>query len=666
MFYTGKSEEKYMLETRAQYIKAVSKLSKWSDAYYIYDNPLVSDEVYDRLYREVEEYEKSHPDEIEPSSVTRRVGAPLKEGFTKVKHPSRMWSMEDVFDAQEFRRWYMRIEKEFPSQQYYIEPKFDGASLDLVYEKGRLVRAATRGDGSVGEDVTNNARTIRSIPLRIDYEEFIEIRGEVLMSMDEFERVNRERLEASAPPFANPRNAAAGSLRQLDPAVTAKRGLLFQPWGVGVNSLQMEHLSRKMEFIYSLGFRKPPLREICHSIEEIEKVYEKLMAMRSSLPLMLDGMVVKIDSISVEEALGYTVKNPRWMVAYKFPALEKQTRIVDIVQQVGRTGVVTPVAIVEPVEIEGVRVERATLHNYDEIERKDIRIGDMVSIIRSGDVIPKIIRVLESFRDGDEIAVERPTRCPICGSELLDEGALIKCQNLSCPARVLNSIIYYASKACMNIEGLGEKMVKQLYDAGLVREIEDLYRLETGDLLKLEGFREKRARNLIEAIKRSKGAECRRFVNALGIEHIGEVASGKICEEFGLDFPRADMQSLTAIDGFGMEMALSFTEFMRVNMQKVLRLMEIVEPKAPEATQSISSVFSGKSVVLTGRMSRARSEIKKILESYGAKVSSSVSSKTDYLIYGEDAGSKYDKAISLGVETLSEDELWERIERGKI
>ena len=666
MFYTGKNEEKYMLETRAQYIKAVSKLSKWSDAYYIYDNPLVSDEVYDRLYREVEEYEKSHPDEIEPSSVTRRVGAPLKEGFTKVKHPSRMWSMEDVFDAQEFRRWYMRIEKEFPSQQYYVEPKFDGASLDLVYEKGRLVRAATRGDGSVGEDVTNNARTIRSIPLRIDYEEFIEIRGEVLMSMDEFERVNRERLEASAPPFANPRNAAAGSLRQLDPAVTAKRGLLFQPWGVGVNSLQMEHLSRKMEFIYSLGFRKPPLREICHSIEEIEKVYEKLMAMRSSLPLMLDGMVVKIDSISVEEALGYTVKNPRWMVAYKFPALEKQTRIVDIVQQVGRTGVVTPVAIVEPVEIEGVRVERATLHNYDEIERKDIRIGDMVSIIRSGDVIPKIIRVLESFRDGDEIAVERPTHCPVCGSELLDEGALIKCQNLSCPARVLNSIIYYASKACMNIEGLGEKMVKQLYDAGLVREIEDLYRLETGDLLKLEGFREKRARNLIEAIKRSKGAECRRFVNALGIEHIGEVASGKICEEFGLDFPRADMQSLTAIDGFGMEMALSFTEFMRVNMQKVLRLMEIVEPKAPEATQSISSVFSGKSVVLTGRMSRARSEIKKILESYGAKVSSSVSSKTDYLIYGEDAGSKYDKAISLGVETLSEDELWERIERGKI
>ena len=655
-----------MLETRAQYIKAVSKLSKWSDAYYIYDNPLVSDEVYDRLYREVEEYEKSHPDEIEPSSVTRRVGAPLKEGFTKVKHPSRMWSMEDVFDAQEFRRWYMRIEKEFPSQQYYIEPKFDGASLDLVYEKGRLVRAATRGDGSVGEDVTNNARTIRSIPLRIDYEEFIEIRGEVLMSMDEFERVNRERLEASAPPFANPRNAAAGSLRQLDPAVTAKRGLLFQPWGVGVNSLQMEHLSRKMEFIYSLGFRKPPLREICHNIEEIEKVYEKLMAMRSSLPLMLDGMVVKIDSISVEEALGYTVKNPRWMVAYKFPALEKQTRIVDIVQQVGRTGVVTPVAIVEPVEIEGVRVERATLHNYDEIERKDIRIGDMVSIIRSGDVIPKIIRVLESFRDGDEIAVERPTHCPVCGSELLDEGALIKCQNLSCPARVLNSIIYYASKACMNIEGLGEKMVKQLYDAGLVREIEDLYRLEIEDLLKLEGFREKRARNLIEAIKRSKGAECRRFVNALGIEHIGEVASGKICEEFGLDFPRADMQSLTAIDGFGMEMALSFTEFMRVNMQKVLRLMEIVEPKAPEATQSISSVFSGKSVVLTGRMSRARSEIKKILESYGAKVSSSVSSKTDYLIYGEDAGSKYDKAISLGVETLSEDELWERIERGKI
>ena len=651
-----------MIENEEEYRKAVEQLRIWADAYYIDDNPLVTDEEYDKLYREVEAWEKAHPESIDPASPTRRVGAPVKEGFKKAKHLSRMWSMEDVFDAKEFEEWYARIERQFPGERYYIEPKFDGASLNLIYENGRLKQAITRGDGVEGEEVTSNARAIRSIPLEIGHRGLIEIRGEVLMTLEEFDRINREREARGEPLFANPRNAAAGSLRQLDPSITAERNLIFQPWGVGVNDLDFAYLSDLMATVYDLGFRKPPLREVHSTVAEIEAVYERLGKMRDSLPVMLDGMVVKVDRIAVQEALGYTVKYPRWMVAYKFPAVEKQTRLLDVILQVGRTGVITPVAVLEPVEIEGVTVERATLHNFDEIERKDIRIGDMVTIIRSGDVIPKIIRVLPQYRTGKEKPIERPTRCPECGSELLDEGALIKCQNLSCPARVVNAILYYASKQCMNIDGLGEKIVEQLYNEGLVKDLEDLYRLTLEDLLKLEGFKEKKARNLLDAIEASKGRECWRFLNGLGIEHIGEVASKKICDVYGLEFVDLSEERLTELEGFGEEMAKSFTEFMRVNREKVERLMRIVRPKAPEKMEIEESPFTGKTVVLTGTMSRPRSAIKQILERHGAKVTGSVSKKTDVVIYGEDAGSKYDKALSLGVETLPEAKLWEMLD----
>ncbi|WP_457605180.1 NAD-dependent DNA ligase LigA [Nitratifractor sp.] len=651
-----------MIRNEAEYKKAVEQLKKWAYAYYVEDNPLVTDEVYDKLYREVEAYEQAHPDQIDPTSPTQRVGAPVQEGFKKAKHLSRMWSMEDVFNDQEFEAWYERIDKQFPGERYYVEPKFDGASLNLIYEKGLLRQAITRGDGVEGEDVTSNARTIHSIPLKIGHEGLIEIRGEVLMTLEEFERINKERVAAGEPPFANPRNAAAGSLRQLDPSITAKRNLIFQPWGVGVNDLRYEYLSDLMAYVYDLGFRKPPLRRVCKSVREIEKIYAELGAMRPKLPVMLDGMVVKVDRTAVQEALGYTVKYPRWMVAYKFPAVEKQTRLLDVIPQVGRTGVVTPVAVLEPVEVEGVIVERATLNNYDYIAKLDIRIGDMVTLIRSGDVIPKIVKVLKEYRTGKERPIERPTHCPVCGSELLDEGPLVKCQNLNCPARVVNSIIYYASKSCMNIDGLGEKIVEQLYEAGLVKEVEDLYHLRMEDLLKLEGFKEKKARKLLDAIEASKGRECWRFVNALGIEHIGEVASKKICETFGLDFLDADKESLLAIEGFGEEMAESFLEFVRVNREKVRRLMEIVRPKAPEKVEQVESPFTGKHVVLTGTMKRPRSEVKALLERLGAHVTGSVSKKTDYVIYGEDPGSKYDKAKALGVETLPEEKMWEMIE----
>ncbi len=645
--------------TKAEYKKAVETLKRWAYAYYIEDNPLVADEVYDKLYREVEEYEKSHPEDIDPTSPTQRVGAPLKEGFKKAKHLSRMWSMEDVFDAAEFEEWMDRIAKDFPKERYYVEPKFDGASLNLIYENGLLKQAITRGDGVEGEDVTNNARTINSIRLEIDHKELIEIRGEVLMTIKEFERINAERVERGETPFANPRNAAAGSLRQLDPRITAKRNLIFQPWGVGVHSLKYDYLSEIMGYVYNLGFRKPPIRRVCRSAEEIEGIYDELKDMRPNLDVMLDGMVVKVDRIAAQKALGYTVKAPRWMVAYKFPAVEKQTRIKDVLFQVGRTGVITPVAVLEPVEVEGVIVERATLNNFDYIEKMDVRIGDMVTLIRSGDVIPKIIKVLTQYRTGKEKRIERPTECPVCGSELLDEGKLIKCQNINCPARVVNSIIYFASKQCLNIDGLGDKIVEQLYEQGLVREVEDLYHLKMEDLLKLEGFKQKKAQNLLNAIERSKGAECWRFINALGIEHIGEVASKKICQTYGLDFIDLSREQLMAIEGFGEEMAESYLEFMRVNREKVERLMQIIEPKPPQKEEVVESPFTGKSVVLTGTMKKPRGEIKAMLEHLGAKVTGSVSKKTDFVIYGEDPGSKYEKAKKLGVRLLSEEEMWE-------
>ncbi len=651
--------------TYDQYKQKVALLKKYAYAYYVLDNPLVTDEEYDRLYREVEAYEMAHPDRILPDSPTQRVGGAVLEGFKKARHIRRMWSMEDVFSEQELHEWLVRVEKNTDKKPtYYCEPKFDGASLNLIYENGMLRQAITRGDGVEGEDVTENAKTIRSIPITIDYQELIEIRGEVVIRKDDFDAVNKERLEAAEAVFANPRNAAAGSLRQLDPKITAKRRLFFYPWGLGENSLDYPLLSQKMQFVYKLGFIEPPFGDKCRDESCIQKEYEKAVKLRDSFPVMMDGMVVKVDEIALQEVLGYTVKFPRWMCAYKFPAIEKSTKIIDVILQVGRTGVVTPVAVLEPVEIEGVIVERATLHNFDEIERKDIRIGDTVIVIRSGDVIPKITKVLTEFRTGREKKIPRPTHCPVCGKELLDEGALIKCQNLECPARVVNAIIYFASKQCLNIEGLGKKIVEQLYEAGLIKSVADLFSLTKEALLQLEGFKEKKAQNLLDAIAAVKGVDCWRFVNALGIEHIGEVASKKVCEHFGLKFLDAGKEELMAIEGFGEEMADSLLEFSRVNRELVQRLMEIIQPAEPQKREIKQSPFTGKTVVLTGSMSRPRSEIKQMLESMGAKVTNSVSKKTDYVIYGEDAGSKYEKAKALGVPLLTEDEMQRMLEKG--
>jgi DNA ligase (NAD+) len=646
-----------------EYKEAVKKLKEWAKAYYIDDNPAVTDDVYDKLYHQVVDFEAKNPEKIDHTSPTQRVGAPLKDGFKKAKHLSPMWSMDDVFNQQELTNWINRAKKLATFDRFYIEPKFDGASLNLIYNEGKLIQAITRGNGVEGEDVTNNAKAISSIPLEIKEKSTIEIRGEVLLRYSEFERINSEKIANSQEPFANPRNAASGTLRQLDPAIVAKRNLIFMPWGIGVNSLDFKYLSELSSYIYSLGFKTPPVREVCTTLEEIEKVYNKLIDIRANLDIMLDGMVVKVDNLDAQEQMGYTQKAPRWQVAYKFPAIEKQTKIKDVILQVGRSGVVTPVAILEPVNIEGVVVERVTLNNFDFIQSLDIRINDTITIIRSGDVIPKVIKVLKDFRDGSQKKIERPTLCPECQSHLLDEGALIKCQNLNCPARVVNSIIYFASKGCINIDGLGKKIVELFYNKGLVKTIEDIYTLQEKkeQILALEGFKEKRVNNLLDAIKSSKKVECWRFVKALGIEHIGEVAAKKICQAFKENFLNASFEDIIALDGFGEEMAKSYIEFIEVNQDKILHLLNILEVEYPKDTTIKQNPFKDKTIVLTGSMSSPRGEIKKMLESLGAKVSSSVSKKTDFVIYGEDAGSKLTKAKELGVTTITEEQMQEML-----
>ncbi len=643
--------------TQKLYLEKTELLKKWAYAYYVDDNPIATDEEYDKLYHEVLDHETVHPDEITEDSPTKRVGGVVRDEFTKAKHIKRMWSMEDVFTTQEVQEWLDRTVKNVGVTPYFCEPKFDGASMNLLYENGKLVRAITRGDGVIGEEVTDNVRTIRSVPLTIDYQGQIEIRGEVVIRKDDFEIINKERLADGENPFANPRNAAAGSLRQLDSSVTAKRRLVFYPWGLGEDSLEQSKLSEKMDFIYNLGFLKPPYTKACESIEEIEEFYHFLISKRDEIPMMMDGMVIKVDDSTKQEQLGYTVKVPKWMCAYKFPAVEKVTTVNSITIQVGRTGVLTPVAEVEPVNLDGAIIARATLHNYDEIERKGLKIGDSVIIIRSGDVIPKITKVLTDRRNGTEQEIVRPTTCPTCQSEVLDEGTLIKCQNMDCPDRVVNSIIHFAKKGSMNIDGLGSRIVEILVKEGKIEDILGLYSLKFEDMEGLEGFKEKRINKLLDAIADTKGTPLAKLISAMGIEHIGAVASKAIALEFGLGLVDVTQEQLEAIDGIGGEMAASFVEFMRVNREFVLKLFEKIEPTVEEKIEAKENPFKDKTVVLTGSMSVGRAVVKEMMENLGAKVSGSVSKKTDFLIYGEDAGSKYDKAVKLGVETLTEDEM---------
>jgi len=645
--------------TQTQYNEQIQTLISWSKAYYVDDNPIATDEEYDKLNRAILAYENEHPEHTHPNTPTQRVGGGVLEGFVKAKHLSRMWSQEDIFNTEELEEWIKRASKVVDKEHltFVCEPKFDGASLNIIYENGKLKQAITRGDGTIGEDVTQNVKTIHSIPLSIDYKELIEIRGEIVIKKDDFEKINQQRLQDGEPPFANPRNAAAGSLRQLDSAITAKRKLFFNVWGIGENALEFEKSSEAISFIHSLGFAKPPIQTLCTTVQEIEDVYHEIIAKRESVSMGLDGMVIKIDDLQSQSDLGYTVKFPRWSCAYKFPAVEKTTKVLGITLQVGRTGAITPVANVVPTLIDGSTVSRATLHNFDEIKRLDLKLNDEVIIIKSGDIIPKITTVFKDRRDGTQIDITPPTHCPQCNSELLIEEILIKCQNLDCPSRVVNSIIYFASKNCMNIDGLGNKIVELLVNQEKIKDVLDLYNLKEEDLIGLESFKEKKINNLLKAIENTKNTELHRVINALGIEHIGEVASKQICLEFGANILDVTFEQLEQLDGIGAQMANSLLEFIRVNRSLMEKLFKIIEPTIEEKVEIEQNPFKDKTVVLTGTMSVSRGIIKKELEALGAKVSGSVSKKTNYLIYGEDAGSKYDKAISLEVTCLTENQM---------
>jgi DNA ligase (NAD+) len=635
------------------YKEKVELLKTYAHAYYVNDNPIVTDEIYDKLYHEVILLEASGST-IDRTSPTQRVGDAIIDAFHKGEHIERMWSLEDLFDHKELLLWIERANKQGKVTNFVCEPKFDGASLNLIYIDGLLQKAITRGDGVVGEDVTHNVRTINSIPLQISEKSRIEIRGEIVISKDDFELINEDRAKSGENLFANPRNAAAGSLRQLDSAITAKRKLLFYPWGVGTHTLEYSDITDVMNYVYTLGFKRAPYMKICTNADEIDEAYETIKTMRDDISMMLDGMVIKVNSISLQNELGFTVKSPRWASAYKFPALEKMTKLKGITLQVGRTGVITPVAEVEAVNIEGVVVERATLHNFDEIERKDIRIDDEIIIIRSGDVIPKIIKVILEKRAKDTNPITRPTHCPVCGSEVLNETALIKCQNLSCDARIVGSLSHYTSKKCMNISGVGEKIIETLYQQDLVHGIEDLYHLQAEQLEGLEGFKSKKIENIITSISESKARDCWRFINGLGIEHIGEVASKSLCNAFGNEFYLKNMEEITALDGLGEEMAASIVEFSHVNRTKIEKLIEIIGPKVALKIDIEDSLITGKTFVITGTLSQSRGFFKEKIEALGAKVSNSISKKTDYLLAGDEAGSKLDKANSLGVNILDE------------
>ncbi|MCH5336036.1 MAG: NAD-dependent DNA ligase LigA [Campylobacter sp.] len=637
--------------TKQEYLEKVALANAWMRAYYELDEPLASDEEYDALIRELRAYESENEPNID--SPTQKIAPTLQSEFHKIKHLSKMWSMEDVFDEDELRAWAKRAKCE---ENFFIEPKFDGASLNLVYENGKLISGATRGDGELGEDITLNVLEIENIPKTIAYKEKIEIRGEVVILKEDFEKINQKRIEENQSPFANPRNAASGSLRQLDTRITKQRNLKFYPWGVGENTLNFEKHSQIMSFIRELGFLKDDFIRLCVNLDEVLNSYKELCNLREQKPMMMDGMVVRVDDLELCKELGYTVKFPKFMAAFKFPALEKTTRLLGVNLQVGRSGVVTPVAVLESVNLDGVIVKSATLHNFDEISRLDVKINDFVSVIRSGDVIPKITKVFKDRREGLELKIERPKFCPVCSSELLDEGTMIKCQNLDCKARLVNSIIHFVSKKCLNIDGLGESIAQLLYEKGKISTLESIFHLKYEDFEGLEGFKEKKITKLLKAIENAKTCELFRFISSLGIEHIGEVAAKKLARVFGKMWHKQDFENYKNLEGFGEEMAKSLEEFVRVNSQRIdefYTLLDLSEEKIEVVEQS---PIKDKSFVITGTLSRPRDEFKALIEKFGGKVSSSVSKKTSFVLFGEEAGSKLDKARELGVVCINEEQ----------
>ena len=640
----------------------VALLNRYATEYYTSDNPSVSDSEYDRLYRELVELEAAYPDQVLADSPTHRVGGKVLDGFEKYSHQYPLYSLQDAFSREELEAFDARVRKELPHPTYICELKIDGLSISLTYEKGILVAGATRGDGSIGENITENLKRVKDIPLTLPEELDITVRGECYMPRASFDQVNQARQENGEPEFANPRNAAAGTLRQLDTAVVAKRNLatfLYQEASPSTRDSQ----EKVLKHLEQLGFVVNPKRILAESIDEIWDFIQEVGQERDNLPYDIDGVVIKVNDLAGQEELGFTVKAPKWAVAYKFPAEEKEAQLLSVDWTVGRTGVVTPTANLTPVQLAGTTVSRATLHNVDYIAEKDIRKGDTVIVYKAGDIIPAVLRVIESKRVSEE-KLDIPTNCPSCDSHLLhfeDEVAL-RCINPRCPAQIMEGLIHFASRDAMNITGLGPSIVEKLFAANLVKDVADIYRLKEDDFLLLEGVKEKSASKLYQAIQASKENSAEKLLFGLGIRHVGSKASQLLLQHFHSieNLAQADPEEVASIESLGSVIAQSLQTYFATEGSKIL-LDELKEAGVnldyKGQTVVADAALSGLTVVLTGKLERlTRSEAKSKLESLGAKVTSSVSKKTNLVVAGADAGSKLQKAQELGIEVR--DESW--------
>jgi len=640
--------------------------------YYLLDAPVISDAQYDKLLRELQQLEQQHPDLITPDSPTQRVGAAPAKEFGEVRHKVPMTSMDNAFDADEARDWDERVRKGLATDKavhYTVEPKFDGTSINLRYEDGVLVQAGTRGDGASGEDVTKNVRTIRTVPLKLHgkgWPQVMEVRGEIVIPKKEFEKLNAEQLKQGGKVFANPRNAAAGSLRQLDPRITAKRPLSFFPWGLGevAGGKVPNHYSGVIEKLHDWGFRVTDLFRTLRGVDDCLAYYEEIGVKRDRLPFEIDGVVYKVDDFDARERLGFTARAPRWAIAHKFAAQEETTVVEDIHASVGRTGVITPVALLKPVHVSGVTVTHATLHNQDELERKDVRIGDTVIVRRAGDVIPEVVAVIKEKRPNNTRKWHMPKKCPQCGSEVVrEEGeSAHRCVGgLYCPAQRMGALLHFASRRAMDIEGLGDKLAELLVKSGLAETVADLYHLKNKKqaLVDLDRMGEKSAQNLVDQIEQSKRPMLSRLLHALGIPQVGEATALALAQHFGnLDaLLDADAEMLQEISGIGPNVAAEIRSFFhqKHNREVIKALRQAgVEPQRPVVSRKAQPLV-GKTFVITGTLSgMSRDESREKLVALGAKVASSVSKKTDYVVVGTAPGSKADKAHELGIAMLDE------------
>jgi DNA ligase (NAD+) len=639
--------------------------------YYVLDSPEIPDAEYDRLFDELSELEEKYPQLVTVDSPTQRVGATPLEEFKTVRHSLPMLSLNKATSEAEFLDFHRRVlelsgadEKQI---RYTVEPKFDGLAVELVYENGILSVGSTRGDGVVGEDVTLNLRTIKTIPLKLmgrRYPRLLEIRGEVIMHKDDFETLNKGREKAEEPPFANPRNAAAGSVRQLDPKVTSTRPLNMFAYAAGrVEGKRLINHWDSILYLKQLGFKISQYVELCQSVQQVKDYRQKILDIRNDLPYEIDGIVIKVNEFALQEKLGELSRSPRWAVAWKFPAQQEHTKVRDIIVSVGRTGALTPVAMLEPVRVGGVEVSRATLHNEDEVKKKDVRIGDTVVVQRAGDVIPEVVKVVESKRTGKEKKFVMPDKCPVCGSkaERPEGEAIHRCTGIACPAQIKENLAHFVWKGAMDMDGLGYKYLEQMVDKKIIRDQADLYFLKKEDLMKMDRMGDKLAENLLHAIDKSRNPSLNNLIYALGIRNVGYHLAGVLAKNFKSvdNLARQSVEDLTEVHEIGPIVAQSIYNFFHNPKNlKVLEKLKRGGVKFPvEKAKAKETVFSGKTFVLTGGLdSFTRDEARKLIEDLGGRVSSSVSKKTDFVVVGKDPGSKYDNALKLGVKTISEDE----------